>query len=198
MSPDLGEAAVTYLARRIRDLPVLLVRILCIIDLALFFVPWWGWFGYRRWTGRRIGAREFRPLYAQGARFVVKHLRNSGGETGPFALSWFSHTVRKAPLPERLDFPARGSCGTCRNCCTTHWLPEAERETCSFLGERGCNAYGGVWWDYFNCGRYPADFHLTSVYDCRRFGITPAEYFERPAPEPREGRVEPRTPVPAA
>lgn len=197
MSADLADIATVAIAARIRKLPVVLVRVLLMLDLALFFIPFWGWFAYRRWSGRNLTAAQFRPIYTKGCRFAVKHIMHTGGGTGPLSMSWTTPTVRKAPLPERLDFPTPGSCGTCKNCCTTHWLPPAEREACGFLGEKGCTIYGGMWWDHFNCGRYPADFPHTQVYDCRRFGITPAEYFETPAPEPRR-RSEERAPAGAA
>jgi hypothetical protein len=64
----------------------------------------------------------------------------------------------------------RGSCGSCRNCCTTAWLPEEKRVNCPFLlATGGCRIYGGIWWDYFNCGRYPARPQAVAYYSCPRF-----------------------------
>ncbi len=84
-------------------------------------------------------------------------------------MDWFSAPVRGCQQPENPSYEPKGSCGTCKNCCTTHWLPEAEREKCSFLGEKGCTIYGGIWWDHFNCGRYPATPNVVAAYSCPRF-----------------------------
>jgi hypothetical protein len=157
-------------ARWIRKLPVFAVRILCFIDLTLCLIPFWGYFAHRRWTRRRLSPGEFAPMYVRGVRFVLKHLRHTGQGTGPFAMSWLSAPVRRSPLPERSDHATRNSCGACRNCCTTHWLPEAEKVVCPLLSEAGCTVYAGIYWDYFNCGRYPAEPPHTRIYDCERFG----------------------------
>ncbi len=161
---------VEKVSARLRLLPPLAVRILCLVDILLSVTPCWAYFLYRRWTGRRISIMEFAPIYARGCRFVAKHLWNTGEGTGPFSLSWVREgPVRRSPLAERAGhFPA-GMCGTCKNCCTTHWLPEGEREDCPYLGPDGCRVYGGLWWDYFNCGRYPATAAHLRIYDCKRF-----------------------------
>jgi hypothetical protein len=164
-------------AHVIRRLPPPVIRTLCIIDLALAFIPIWAWFHYNRWSGKRVSLEQFVKIYPKGVRFVLKHMAHSGQGTGPFALDWFTGPVRRASLPERPDWHARGTCGTCRNCCTTHWLPEPERATCPYLEPSGfCGAYGGVWWDYLNCGRYPAEPAFTKYYDCQRFGAPVPTY----------------------
>ena len=89
--------------------------------------------------------------------------------TGAWTVDWGSGPVRSSPTRERPDAPTPGTCGTCKACCTTSWLPEAERLYCPFLGKRGCRIYGGVYWDHFNCGRYPYTPAASLHYDCPRF-----------------------------
>jgi hypothetical protein len=157
--------------RVIRRLPPPLIRLLCMIDLTLSLVPFWAYFCYCRWTGTRIGLDRFVHIYPRGVRFVLKHAAHSTQGTGPLGTDWLSGPIRRAQLPERHDWANRGSCGTCRNCCTTHWLPPEERLTCPLLSAGGyCGVYAGVWWDYLNCGRYPVEPAFTKYYDCKRFG----------------------------
>lgn len=166
---------VDRMSRQVRRLPPIVVRVLTLIDIVLGVTPCWAYFLYRRWTGRRISIGEFAPIYARALRFVAKHLAHTGEGTGPFSLPWLSAAaVRRSPVAERADHEPKGSCGTCKNCCTTHWLPAAEREDCPYLGPHGCRVYGGLWWDFFNCGRYPATPAMVPVYDCERFGPSPA------------------------
>src|SRR5688500_9711616 len=122
MSPDLRTRAVDWTARHLRRLPVLVTRILLLIDVTLSIVPFWGFFAYRRCTGRRVSITEFRPISARGIRFVAAHAGHSGQGTGPLSMSWFAPPVRRAPLAEVRDHSTPGSCGSCTNCCTTHWM----------------------------------------------------------------------------
>ncbi|MHC4393073.1 MAG: hypothetical protein ACYS22_17410 [Planctomycetota bacterium] len=114
-----------------------------------------------------LSATEMRERYIQGIRFMSGQLAHTGGGTGIDMIKWGSKPIRGANVTERADYADKGSCGSCRNCCTTHWLPEPV--ACPFLGDDGCRIYGGVWWDYMNCGRYPAEPVNTIVYDCPRF-----------------------------
>jgi hypothetical protein len=170
------DAAVAAVAARVRRLPPVVVRVLCIIDIFCGVVPFWAYFLYRRWTGIRLSISEFAPIYARGCRFVARHLFNTGEGTGPFTLDWIREPpVRRSPLTERPGHAPKGSCGTCRNCCTTFWEPPGRRAPCPYLAlESGqCNAHAGLWWDYFNCGRYPASPAVLPIYDCGRFAAAP-------------------------
>ena len=82
---------------------------------------------------------------------------------------WSDPPIRSSVTSQRMDYQPAGSCGTCQNCCTTHWMPPLERQSCPLLGAEGCTVYGGLYWDYFNCGRYPSTPPDTLAYDCPRF-----------------------------
>ena len=169
---------VSWVSDRIRRLPPPIIRFLALADLFLSVIPFWAHFFYNRWTGQRVTREQFIPIYRRGVRFFLAHLKHGAeGTTGPLALDWALGPVRRASLPESPSWNARGSCGTCRNCCTTHWLPEKERLTCAFLQPNGfCGVYGGIWWDYMNCGRYPAEPAFTKYYDCQRFAAPAPSY----------------------
>ena len=77
--------------------------------------------------------------------------------------------VRRADWPEQPSWSPPGSCGTCRQCCATPWLQPEKSVTCPFLGEKGCQVYGGVFWDYGNCGRYPESPEGVTAYRCPLF-----------------------------
>jgi len=156
-------------SRLVRSLPPRLVRIILMLDIAFCVMPFWAWFAYRRWTGRWPDASEMRKLQLEGLRFTVAHMRHHSEGTGAFHVGWGSAPVRNARATERPDYPSKGSCMSCRNCCTTSWLPPAERFSCPLLGPDGCRIYGGVYWDYFNCGRYPYRPKDTRAYECPRF-----------------------------
>jgi hypothetical protein len=156
-------------SRAIRRLPPRVVRILLILDLALLAFPFWAWLFIYRWTGRRLGLRASIYHYFNGWRFVLAHLRHTDQGTGPFSMDWSAPPVRGCTLPQAPAYEPKGSCGTCRNCCTTHWLPEEKRVSCNFLVKSGCSIYGGLYWDYFNCGRYPAQPMALASYSCPRF-----------------------------
>jgi hypothetical protein len=165
----IARAIVTGLAEASRGLPPRLLRALIVLDLLLWVLPPWAWLFYWRWTGVTLGWRDFARLWPQGLRFAYQHTFHPSDGTGIFSVDWSSTAVRRCERPERADHQPRGSCGTCTNCCETHWLPEAKRTKCPMLGERGCLAYGGVYWDFFNCGRYPAVPGAVSAYSCPRF-----------------------------
>ena len=157
------------ISRLVRRLPHRLVRIVLLFDLAFCVIPFWAWFVYRRWTGRWPDASEMRKLQLRGFRFGLAHIRHHSEGTGAFQIDWGSAPIRNAKATERQDYEHRGSCMSCRNCCTTTWLPPAEQLTCPLLGPEGCRIYGGVYWDYFNCGRYPYRPKDTQAYGCPRF-----------------------------
>jgi hypothetical protein len=172
----------------VRRLPPLWVRYLILLDLFLAFVmPLWAWFALSRWRGRIVGPRETFRFYVQAVRFAWVHLRHAseGSGTGAFNIDWRSGPIRSSVGKERADWGQRGTCGTCQKCCTTNWLPEGERVSCPFLGASGCTIYGGVYWDYFNCGRYPVKPEGVAAYACPRFeGALLAIQSKKPAPEP--------------
>lgn len=150
----------------------LLVRLLIVTDLVLCLNPAWAWFLAWRWTGRALGLREFARRYAQATRFVISHVRHAraGGGIGAWSVDWLSPPVRGARFQENAGWSPQGSCGTCSQCCSTVWLPEPERTPCPLLTDTGCGVYGGVFWDYFNCGRFPVDQAWADSYACPRFG----------------------------
>ncbi|MBI3725504.1 hypothetical protein HY251_16360 [bacterium] len=157
-------------SRAIRRLPPLWVRLLMALDFFLcVFVPPWTYFWFCRWTGKLLSPREFSKLLGTGIRFAWAHVKHTGEGTGALNVDWSSPPVRSCQTKERSEHFPRGSCGTCKNCCTTGWLPEGKRLACPFLGEGGCTIYGGIYWDYFNCGRYPATPAAVSHYSCPRF-----------------------------
>lgn len=180
---------VAWLGTLIRRLPLPVIRVLLLTEVFLSATnPFWAFFAYRRWTGLRVSPREFVGIWLQGFRFTRQHIRHTGEGSGPFEVGFFDPPVRSSGMAERADWGTTGGCGSCRNCCTTNWLPEDERTACVFLGERGCRVYGGVWWDHFQCGRYPAQEWQLAVYRCERF--------EEPAPKPpRALPMAPREPV---
>lgn len=166
---SLGSRLVHLGSRLVRMLPAPLVRAVLLTDIVLCVLPFWGRWAYRRWSGVWLSGAEFRRVYRQGIRFVAGHLAHTNEGTGLGMVEWTARPIRSAPVRERSDYRTPGSCGTCRNCCTTHWLPEAQRAECPFLGKDGCRVYGGLWWDYYNCGRYPARARDVRAYDCPRF-----------------------------
>lgn len=151
-----------------------LVRLVILIDAMLALHPAWAWFLAWRWTGRMIHPVAFARGYFQAVRFVLEHARHGrqGGSVGAWSVDWFSPPLRRAAFRENVAWTPRGSCGTCRQCCSTTWLPEPDRVFCPFLTERGCGVYGGLFWDYFNCGRFPVDISWADSYACPRFGST--------------------------
>lgn len=154
----------------LRSLPYPLTRALIVADLGNGIVnPLWGWWLYRRWTGKRIDFRKYWPIHKRALDFAWKHVRNWRTHRGLFATAWRSPPSRHTICEERIDHRPRGSCGTCRNCCTTFWLPPSEQVACPFLEDQGCSIYAGVLWDYFNCGRYPINEADLRLYDCSRF-----------------------------
>jgi hypothetical protein len=159
-------------AQAVRRLPPRTARVLIMLDLILAgLVPPWTYFFFSRWKGRVLGPREFFSLYARGFRFAWEHLVHMlrGAETGALFVDWSAPPARRTLGVERPDWPTKGTCGTCMKCCSTTWLPEGKRATCPFLGAKGCTIYGGLYWDYFNCGRYPAIPEGVSYYECPRF-----------------------------
>lgn len=153
----------------IRRLPPLLVRVIVVIDLLLCVNPTWAWFLVWRWTGRLLMPHEALKLYLRAALFVLRHVQNVGHGIGAWTVGWFSPPVRRASWPDRPGWTPAGACGTCRKCCSTSWLPPEKAVSCPFLGESGCQVYGGVYWDYFNCGRYPESPVAIEAYRCPRF-----------------------------
>lgn len=153
----------------IRRLPAIVVRALVALDLILCLHPAWAWFLMWRWTGRAVGPVEGAKLYWRAIKFVVRHLQNAGAGTGAWTVDWLSPPVRRASWPEQPSWATPGSCGTCRQCCATPWLPPEQSVACPFLGEKGCQVYGGVFWDYGNCGRYPESAQGVRAYRCPRF-----------------------------
>lgn len=150
----------------------LVVRLLIALDVILCLHPAWAWFLAWRWTGRLLNPLEFARLYVQAVRFVVAHVKHglSGGGIGAWSVDWLSPPVRGAKFPENTSWSPQGSCGTCSQCCSTVWLPEPERISCPMLTDKGCGVYGGKFWDYFNCGRFPVAQAWADSYACPRFG----------------------------
>jgi hypothetical protein len=181
----------------VRRLPPRLARIIIIVDMALGAFPLWAYFFYCRWTGRLLGPREFLRHYVRGIQYTWAHaVHNAAGvKTGAFYVDWRTPPVRRTLGVERADWSSKGACGTCQKCCSTVWRPEGKRATCPFLGERGCTIYGGVYWDYFNCGRYPVEPLHVSYYECPRFvGV-----FDKPvAPRKLPVLVQSSPAIPAA
>ena len=150
--------------------------------LAVLVPPFWTYFWFCRWSGKVLSAREFWFFLRHGLPFAIEHLRHRGGGTGALSVDWSSPPVRSCQGRERVDHFPRGSCGTCKNCCTTNWLPEKDRLTCPYLTAQGCSIYGGIYWDYFNCGRYPSTPSAVDFYACPRFeGITKRPVVATPA-----------------
>ncbi len=154
----------------LRRLPPRVVRVAVALDVTLALVhPAWAWLLMWRWTGRALGLRSFLRFCLQSTRFIWLHLLHAGNGTGGWSVDWRSPPVRRATRAERPDWLAPGGCGTCKNCCTTSWLPPRQAASCPFLGQAGCTVYGGVFWDYFNCGRYPDKPQVIAAYGCARF-----------------------------
>ena len=161
---------------RLRALPYPVTRMLLVCDLALGTVlPLWGWWLYRRWTRTRIGFRSYWPIYKRSFQFAWKHFRRGPSHTGLWTTDWRSPPMRRTHARERADHSPRGSCGACTKCCRTSWLPPAEQVACPFLGDLGCTIYGSLYWDYFNCGRYPTGEPELRVYACPRFTFSQAD-----------------------
>lgn len=157
----------------LRALPHPLTRALIVADLALgTIIPFWGWWLYRRWTRKRIGLRSYWPIYNRSLKFTWRHLRRGPSHTGMWTTDWRSPPLRQTRARERADYFPRGSCGTCSKCCRTSWLPPAKQVACPFLGDDGCTIYAGLYWDYFNCGRYPTGEPELRVYACPRFTVS--------------------------
>lgn len=174
----------------LRRLPPRLVRGLIMADMALGLAcPPWGYFFFSRWSGRLLGPREFAKLGMGAYRFVWAHITHNaeGTKTGAFYVDWTAPPVRRSLGRERADWANKGGCGTCMQCCSTTWRPEGQRVSCPFLGGKGCTIYGGLYWDYFNCGRYPAEPAGVAYYGCPRFeGIfEPRKVPEAASAEPR-------------
>lgn len=169
MGRDPKGARAPLIVRAIRRLPPLAVRLLLAVDFALCILPPWAWFLMSRYEGRLVGLREFVGLYWRAVKFVKAHAGHTGQGTGALNVDWTSDPIRSCKRPENPGYEPQGSCGTCQNCCTTNWLPAAERQSCPFLASKGCRIYGGVYWDYFNCGRYPTTANAVSSYSCPRF-----------------------------
>ena len=149
-----------------------LVRSFIVADLVLGTMnPLWGWWLYRRWTRNPVAWRSYWPIYKRSLAFTWKHVRHGPSHTGLWSVAWRSPPVRRAHVEERSDYRPEGSCGTCSNCCKTSWLPPAEQVSCPFLGDNRCTIYGGRFWDYFKCGRYPTTAPEIGVYGCPRFVI---------------------------
>lgn len=167
----------------LRSLPYALTRSLIVADLVLGTVnPLWGWWLHRRWTGNPIAWQSYWPIYKRSLAFTWKHIRHGWAHTGLWSVAWRSPPIRRAHVEERNDYRPRGSCGTCNNCCKTSWMPAAEQVACPFLGNNGCTIYGGLHWDYFNCGRYPSTDPEIRVYGCPRFTIATEIGVPRPKP----------------
>lgn len=156
----------------LRLLPHRLTRTLIVVDLTLATCnPLWGWWLYRRWTDKRITWVAYWPIYKRWLAFTWQHIRFGKSHAGLWSMDWRSPPVRHAQHRERAEYRPKGSCGTCNNCCKTSWLPPAEQIACPFLGDNRCTIYGGLCWDYFNCGRYPTGEPELRVYACPRFSI---------------------------
>ncbi|NIP45785.1 MAG: hypothetical protein GWN21_05290 [Gammaproteobacteria bacterium] len=161
-----------WLQSCLRFLPPAFIRSLIVADLTLATCnPLWGWWLYRRWTDRSITWRGYWPIYKRWLVFTWQHYRYGKSHAGLWAIAWRSPPMRHARHSERDDYQPKGSCGTCSNCCKTSWRPPAEQVACPFLGENHCMIYGGLFWDYFNCGRYPTGQPELRVYACPRFTI---------------------------
>lgn len=154
----------------LRRLPFPVTRVLITADLLLgTLIPPWGWWLYRRWTRKLIGWRTYWPIYKRSLQFTWKHILHGQSHTGLWSVAWTSPPMRRTRTEERADHRPRHSCGTCTNCCRTTWLPPEERVACPFLDNNRCTIYGGLYWDYFNCGRYPIGEPELRVYECPRF-----------------------------
>lgn len=157
----------------LRSLPYPLTRWLIVVDLTLATCnPFWAWWLYRRWTDRRISWSAYWPIYKRWWVFMWQHFRHGSSHAGLWSVAWRSPPMRHAKHEERADYQPKGSCGTCSNCCKTSWLPPAKQVACPFLAKNGCTIYGGIFWDYFNCGRYPTGEPEVRVYNCPRFNVT--------------------------
>ena len=153
-----------------RGLSYLLTRVLICGDLALGTLnPLWGWWLYKRWTTKEISWPIYWPIYKRWLAIAWKHFRHGQSHTGLWSTAWCSPPVRHTRHEERIDYRPKGSCGTCSNCCKTSWLPPAEQVACPFLDNNKCTIYGGLFWDHFNCGRFPAAEPELHVYKCPRF-----------------------------
>ena len=154
----------------IRRLPPLVVRLMVLADLGLGLFPPYAWWLLRRWTGRTFTLGELLVAWPKGVVFCVQHMIHAlRGESGLGVVRWNQRPVRQAPMSEREDHLPAGSCGSCYNCCQTYWMPDKLRLTCPLRDDSGCQAYGGLWWDYFNCGSYPVEPEQLATYDCPRF-----------------------------
>jgi hypothetical protein len=168
----LSERPSGWLQSFLRLLPYPLTRALIVADLALATCnPLWGWWLYRRWTDVSITWRAYWPIYKRWLAFTWQHYRYGRSHAGLWSIAWRSPPVRHAQHEERTDHHPKGSCGTCNNCCKTSWLPPADQIACPFLGKNYCMIYGGLFWDYFNCGRYPTGEPELRVYACPRFVV---------------------------
>lgn len=177
------------ITRAIRRLPPLWVRALVMSDLVLACVlPPWAWFTMSRWLGRLLGPIEFARLYGRSVGFVWQHLVHTGEGTGALNVDWHAPAVRGCPREENAAYEPKGSCGSCKNCCTTYWQPPEQRKSCPMLSATGCMIYGGLYWDHFNCGRYPAEPSAVSHYGCPRF-VGPSFTFPLPVKLPVVART---------
>lgn len=155
----------------LRKLPPFVVRALLAVDILMGINPLWAWWLLYRYTGKPYTCKQMIVAYIQSVRFCLYHIFHRNPATGFLKSDWFSPPQRQTTYQGDRHLHPANPCGTCNNCCTTHWRAREKRVNCPLLGENGCLSYQGIIWDYSSCGRYPFNQSSIDAYQCPRFVV---------------------------
>ena len=129
---------------------------------AILLSPYFCWFFFRNFNVWRY-RKHVIPIYLWGWVFLLKHLRKNE----QLCLSDMTSPPTSVPLNKSLvvrkSWPfGTNSCGKCSRCCVF--------EKCVFHTKSGrCLSHKSPFWDYFNCGRYPANAREIKRYKCNKW-----------------------------
>ncbi len=158
-------------ANLIRKMPPVIVRIMIVFDLVMMVNPVWFWWFLYRHKGETYTVRKLILVYIKTMRFTLEHflMAHKHKTVGTLNIDLFNPPRSESILRGGIYLSPDQPCGTCKNCCSTTWLPLEKQLPCPLLSTTGCGVYKGIIWDYMNCGRYPFNRESVEFYQCPRY-----------------------------